>query len=111
VTLYDKEGLKIVSGHLKDADPTVREAAREGLIQLGDSDAIPLLERAAAENPNPEEANKLKEAAEFLRLPSLDGAQLAKAARGAKSQQSPVTGLRPSVKNPILRKRAILSAD
>ena len=70
--MYDKVGLRIIANHLWDNDPEVRSAARKGLKQLGDTDAIPLLEQAASQTQNDDEAADLQEVIRFLQTPSLN---------------------------------------
>ena len=67
---YDVAAIPALAAFLAHADPRVREAAREGLITLGEDEAVPYL-KAAAQKASPEEAPLLKEAAEFLALPSI----------------------------------------
>jgi len=67
---YDVAAIPALAAFLAHADPRVREAAREGLIILGEDEAVPYL-KAAAQKAPPEEAPLLKEAAEFLALPSI----------------------------------------
>jgi len=67
---YDVAAIPALAAFLAHADPRVREAAREGLITLGEDEAVPYL-KAAAQKAPAEEAPLLKEAAEFLALPSI----------------------------------------
>ena len=67
---YDVAAIPALAAYLAHADPRVREAAREGLIILGEDEAVPYL-KAAAQKAPPEEGPLLKEAAEFLALPSI----------------------------------------
>ena len=67
---YDVASIPALAAFLAHSDPRVREAAREGLITLGEDEAVPYL-KAAAQKAPAEEAPLLKEAAEFLALPSI----------------------------------------
>lgn len=68
-TTYDPTQIPKIAAYLGHSDAMVREAARVGLIQLGDAAAAPVLTEAAKKAPTPEEAALLREAAEFLALP------------------------------------------
>lgn len=67
---YDAAAVPELARFLTHPDPEIRTAAREGLISLGERAAIPWLKDAARTAPA-EEAIALKQAAEFLALPSL----------------------------------------
>ena len=62
--------MKVIRPFLLDPDPEVRAAARDGMVQLGESDAIPLLRDAAAKLKDPAEIASLQEAADLLALPA-----------------------------------------
>lgn len=66
---YDAASVPALARYLKHPDPEIRSAARDGLINLGERAAIPFLEAAAKTAPA-EEAKSLREAAEFLALPT-----------------------------------------
>jgi hypothetical protein len=66
---YDAVSARPLARYLKHPDPEIRAAARDGLINLGERAAIPFLEEAAKTAPA-EEAALLREAAEFLALPT-----------------------------------------
>lgn len=66
---YDAASVPALARFLSNADAEIRAAARDGLIQLGERAAIPYLEEAAR-HATAEEANALREAAEFLALPT-----------------------------------------
>lgn len=70
VVSYSPAGVKEIRPYLLDADPEVRAAARDGMVQLGEGDAIPLLRDAASKLENPEEVASLQEAADLLALPA-----------------------------------------
>jgi hypothetical protein len=69
VTTYDPSRIPEIARYLGHQDPTVREAARQGLLQLGHSDAIPYL-KAALKHASSEESEKLRADIEFLSLPA-----------------------------------------
>lgn len=66
---YDAAAVPALARYLGHSDPEIRSAARDGLIQLGERAAIPFLEAAAKTAPV-DEAKELREAAEFLALPT-----------------------------------------
>ena len=69
VITYAPEGVKPIAAHLTDSDPEIRETARQGLVQLGEAGAIPML-REAARQLDETEAKACLEAVAFLQLPS-----------------------------------------
>jgi HEAT repeat protein len=69
VTTYDPAHIPEIARYLGDPDPSVREAARLGLLQMGHGDAIPFL-KDALKNATAEEAEQLRADIEFLSLPS-----------------------------------------
>jgi hypothetical protein len=66
---YDAASVPSLARYLKHADPMIRSAAKDGLINLGERAAIPFLQEAAKNAPA-DEAVSLREAAEFLALPT-----------------------------------------
>jgi len=70
VTTYEPAAVKTIAPFLQDPDPEIRAAARDGLIQLGEQDAIPVLRLAATRMGNEAEATACREAANYLELPS-----------------------------------------
>lgn len=70
VVTYSPEGVKAIRPYLLDADPEIRAAARDGMVQLGESDAIPYLRDAASKLEDAQEIASLQEAAELLSLPA-----------------------------------------
>lgn len=70
VTTYEPAAVKTIAAFLQDPDPEIRTAARDGLIQLGEQDAIPVLRLAATRMANEAEAAACREAADYLELPS-----------------------------------------
>jgi HEAT repeat protein len=70
IVTYAPEGVNPIAAFLLDSDPEIRESAREGLKQLGEAAAIPLLRSAAQQLTNMDEAKACEEAAAFLELPS-----------------------------------------
>jgi hypothetical protein len=63
--------LSTLAPYLTHADPALREAAREGMLQMGLAEAAPLLREAAGKLKDPREAILLLDAADFLALPTL----------------------------------------
>jgi hypothetical protein len=66
---YDVKNIPLIAPSLKHADSTVRDAARQALIQMGDAAAIPFLENAARSTRDATEAEALRQVIEFLSLP------------------------------------------
>lgn len=67
--LYSPEGLPKIQPYLLHADPEVRAAALDGMINLGEAGAAPILRAASQLAPTPEEAAAMREAAAYLELP------------------------------------------
>ncbi len=70
VVTYEPSGVKAILPFLLDPDPQIRQAARDGMVQLGESDAIPLLRDAASKLDDPQEVASLQDAADLLSLPA-----------------------------------------
>ena len=70
VVTYEPVGVKAILPFLLDPDPQIRQAARDGMVQLGESDAVPLLRDAASKLDDPNEVASLQEAADLLALPA-----------------------------------------
>lgn len=70
VVTYSPEGVKMIRPWLLDADPEVRMAARDGMVQLGEPDAVPLLRDAAGKLKEHSEIAAFHEAADLLALPA-----------------------------------------
>jgi hypothetical protein len=70
VVTYSPEGVKAIRPYLLDSDPEIRAAARDGMVQLGEADAIPLLRDAASKLKETAEIASLQEAADLLALPA-----------------------------------------
>ena len=79
IVTYAPEGVNPIAAFLLDSDPEIRESAREGLKQLGEAAAIPLLRIAAQQLSNMDEAKACEEAAAFLELPSWSQSEDARA--------------------------------
>lgn len=88
VITYAPEGVKPIAAHLLDSDPEIRESARQGLVQLGEAGAIPLL-REAARQLDETEAKACLEAASFLELPSWSLTEEARAVSAELSTPTP----------------------
>jgi hypothetical protein len=71
VVTYEASALPVIARYLTHADPALREAAREGMLQMGLQEASPLLREAAGKVQDPREAIALLDAADFLELPTL----------------------------------------
>jgi hypothetical protein len=77
---YAASGVHSIRVYLLDPDPSVRQAARDGLVQLGEADAIPHLRAAAAKLEDPAEIASFHEAADLLALPPWSESAEARAA-------------------------------
>lgn len=66
----DPNNIPTIASSLTHQDANVREAARQALIQMGNSAAIPHLQKALASNQEAAEKELLREAIEFLSLPN-----------------------------------------
>jgi hypothetical protein len=67
---YNASALPRIQPYLTHSDPEIREAAKNGMIVLGDSAAAPLLREASRKMATPQEATALLEAADYMELPS-----------------------------------------
>ena len=67
---YDPIALPRIEPYLRHGDPEIREAARNGMIVLGDAAAGPLLRKASDDAATPQEAVAFIEAADYVELPS-----------------------------------------
>lgn len=67
---YSAEELPKIQPFLQHPDPEVRAAALQGMITLGDAAAAPLLRNAAQFAISAEEAAALRQAADYVELPS-----------------------------------------
>jgi len=67
-TTYDPKVISKIAAYLTHADETVRAAALNALIQIGHADAVPYLKEALTKTQG-DEADRLREAIEFLSLP------------------------------------------
>ena len=70
VMTYEPAGVAAIRPFLLDPDPEIRRAARDGLVQLGEADAVPWLREAASKLEDPAEVAALREAADLLSLPA-----------------------------------------
>ncbi len=80
VVTYSPAGVALIRPYLLDPDPVIRQAARDGLVQLGEADAIPFLRAAAGKLEAPEEVASLHEAADLLALPAWSDSEEAREA-------------------------------
>jgi len=67
---HDVRMVPLLARYLESDAADVRAAALQGLIELGERDAIPYLKLAAQETKIPEEKIELAKAIEFLSLPT-----------------------------------------
>jgi hypothetical protein len=67
---YEPSAVKDIRPWLLDTDPEIRQAARDGMVMLGESDAIPFLRDAASRLKDPAEIASFHEAADLLSLPA-----------------------------------------
>jgi len=70
VVTYSPEGVKAIRPWLLDGDPEIRAAARDGMVQLGEPDGVPVLRDAATKLGDPAEIAAFQEAADLLALPA-----------------------------------------
>jgi hypothetical protein len=89
---YDAKALPLIEPYLLNPDPVVREAAKNGMINLGDAAAGPLLREASRHAYTPQEAVALSEAADYVELPPAS-VRLTKG-----SKQAPSGTVAPSMK-------------
>lgn len=89
MTTYAPSGVQPIRPFLTDPDPAIRQAARDGLVQLGEPDAIPHLRAAAATLQDPGEIASFQEAAELLALPAWSDSADARDAVAEITGQSP----------------------
>lgn len=91
VVTYSPEAVKSIAPLLLDPDPELRASARDGLINLGERDAIGPLRLAAKKLDDPTEAKACLDAADFLELPSWSDTPEAKemAAEISRTLQAP----------------------
>lgn len=66
---YDPQELPKLQPYLLHADPEIRQAARQGMVDMGDAAAGPLLRAASRLALTPQEAVELSEAADYVELP------------------------------------------
>jgi hypothetical protein len=77
---YEPSAVKDIRPWLLDTDPEIRQAARDGLVMLGESDAIPFLRDAASRLTDQAEVASFHEAADLLSLPAWSESDEAKQA-------------------------------
>lgn len=80
VLTYQPAGVAVIRPYLLDPDPTVRREARDGLVQLGEADAVSWLRDAASKLEDPAEIESLREAADLLSLPAWSDSEEAREA-------------------------------
>ncbi|HTJ78607.1 MAG TPA: hypothetical protein VL357_06385 [Rariglobus sp.] len=69
-TAYDASAVPIIAPYLTSPDKDIRDAARDGLIRLGEAAASPYLREAAMNAATQQEAVELIKAADYLALPA-----------------------------------------
>ncbi len=67
----DKESLDLILAEFSNPDPEIRADALQATLNFASQDAIPRLERVALATDSAEERQKLQDAAEYLKLPSI----------------------------------------
>lgn len=67
---YTAANVPKLGAFLTDPDSEIRTAALEGLVNLGESSASPVIRQAAMKLQDPEEIQAFEKAAAFLDLPS-----------------------------------------
>ena len=68
-TSYDPAKLPVIQPFLESEDPLLRDAAVDAMVVLGDASAGPMLRAAAKKLDSDLEAQKMREAAEYIELP------------------------------------------
>lgn len=69
VITYSPEAVNSIVPMLSSADPEIRDAAIEGLVQLGEKRGADALRRAARTAKTPQEKARMLKAADFIELP------------------------------------------
>lgn len=69
MTTYSPEGFPVLTPLLAHPDREVREAAIEGIVQIGEPSGAAILRAAAKKARDPRDAEDMLEAAKFLELP------------------------------------------
>jgi HEAT repeat protein len=69
---YSPEGVKALEPMLADAEPEIREAAINAIIQIGEKSGADALRRAARKTKLPRERMRMLEAADFIELPPIE---------------------------------------
>jgi hypothetical protein len=67
----DAASLSEILGELTNPNQEISKAALEAVVQSGNTDAIPALKELSEKSSDPREKKDLREAIEFLKLPSL----------------------------------------
>lgn len=70
VVTYSPAGLPTFEKLLASGEPDIREAARDGLVRLGEKGGARLLRAATARLTEPEEIKRFQDTADYLELPS-----------------------------------------
>ena len=68
---YNPAQLPQIEPFLSHSDPEIRQAAREGVVLLGDAAGAKMLRDAASRTTDPTEVLELREMADYLDLPPL----------------------------------------
>jgi len=87
-TTYDAAQLPVIDKYLYDKDATIRKAAMDSMIVLGDASAGALLRDAAKSASSPQEEKALLDAADYVELPSLTGTTLAEQLKNAAANKN-----------------------
>lgn len=69
IVMYSPAAVGMIAPHVSSKDPQIRDAAIEGLKQLGEPDGAKLLRRLAQSATDPRDRRELLDAAEFIELP------------------------------------------
>ena len=86
---YDAKALPLIEPYLLNPDPVVREAAKNGMINLGDAAAGPLLREASRYASTPQEAMALSEAADYVELPPATARRIKSSAQAPGGTEAP----------------------
>ena len=71
-TSRDPAALPAILSTLNDPDPEIRQAALSATVQVGNKDAIPVLQNQLAWADDPREKVAIQDAIDFLQLPPAD---------------------------------------
>src|SRR5215472_5785570 len=86
----DSASLETFFSEIRNPEPEIRRAALDGITQSGVRDMIPRLNEVAAQTDDPEQKRTIKDAIDFLQLPTLT--ELLRQQRQTGNNGNPATG-------------------